>query len=61
MSIWRLKLHQWSNKIFSYKIFSDIPNAGIGYCLHNQIYLEITNINGYLTITHSQPRKSDSG
>ena len=61
MSVWRLKLHQWSGKIFSYEIFSDIPNTGTGYCLHNRTYLGITNTKGFLTITHSQPRNSDSG
>lgn len=59
MSIWRLKLRQRSDKIFPYKIFSDVPNTGTEYCLHDRFCLEINNIKGYLTITHSQPRKSD--
>lgn len=60
MSVWRLELRQWFDKIFSYKIVSDIPKAGIEYCLHNRISLVITNIKGYVTITHSQPRKTNS-
>lgn len=57
MSVWRLKLRQF-DKIFSYKISSVIPKAGIEYCLNNRIYLAVTNIKGYVTIPHSQPRKT---
>lgn len=60
MSVWRLELHQWFDKIFSYKVFSVIPNAGIEYCLHNRITLVITNIKGYITIRHGQPNKTHS-
>lgn len=60
MSVWRLELCQWFNKIFSYKIFSVSPNTGIDYCLHNRISLLITNVKGCVTITCSQPRKTDS-
>lgn len=58
--VWRLQLCHRSDTIFSFKIFSDVPNAGIGHCLHSRIYLGIKNKKGHLAITQSQPRKSDS-